>query len=211
MSTCPKCQQPVDSNAVECHSCGVILSKARRPSHAPSAPRVAQNTHASGKNVGIDGRQAVRPKLWKLLTRDYLCVLLVMFPLVFSGIAIATGVFGLSIARRGRAVGPEAGSFFAVLALVSVAVAAPLLVLRVRALLGFFQRAVQIEGSIKSVWLSGDKGRVEFSYHYEGSAMESGSAITKNRITKSFEEGQKVLLLVDPDNPKKVKIRGLFV
>ncbi len=41
--------------------------------------------------------------------------------------------------------------------------------------------------------------------------MESGSAITKNRITKSFEEGQKVLLLVDPDNPKKVKIRGLFV
>jgi hypothetical protein len=82
--------------------------------------------------------------------------------------------------------------------------------MRWRALQRLFTQGQPCEAQITSVWLSGDRGRVEFSYQFQGKLYQSGMALHRSARAEALEQGETVTLLVDPDQPQKAILPQLF-
>jgi hypothetical protein len=90
------------------------------------------------------------------------------------------------------------------------AVCAPLLLWRVSAYRQLLSFGRIVEATITSVWFDKDRGRVEFSYQFEGQQLATGNPVMKNKATKALRQGERVQLAIDPENPKRAVILHLY-
>jgi hypothetical protein len=74
-----------------------------------------------------------------------------------------------------------------------------------------FREGKSVLGRISSAYLIRDRGRVEYTYSYQGKFYRSGVSIHRNSRTKALKEGEGVLLVVDPRKPGRAFIRSLYL
>jgi len=74
-----------------------------------------------------------------------------------------------------------------------------------------FRHGKSVRGRISSAYLIRDRGRVEYTYSYQGKFYKSGVSIHRNSRTKALKEGEGVILVVDSRNPGRAFIRALYL
>jgi hypothetical protein len=150
------------------------------------------------------------PKTFRILTSDYLSLLLGLAPMVLWAMYIATA-FG--IVFRSRRSGTElAGQdpVFLALAAVVTLVCVPLLFIRLQRVKELFAKGTLLQGEITSVKFIKDRGRVEYKFPFGGLEIQTGAAVHKTAATTRLRPGQKVELVVDHQNPKRALIVDLY-
>jgi hypothetical protein len=74
-----------------------------------------------------------------------------------------------------------------------------------------FRDGKSVLGRVCSAYLIRDRGRVEYTYSYQGKFYKSGVSIHRNGRTKALKEGQPLTLVVDQRNPGRAFIRSLYM
>ncbi|MGE5597915.1 MAG: DUF3592 domain-containing protein [Bacteroidota bacterium] len=152
------------------------------------------------------------PSLTRIISTDYPAMLAVLFPVVAWGIYAALRIFGRLPDRHGRMVSSaEAGPFFFYVGLAALVIGVPLLVMRVRTLRGAFSRGIETEGLITNLYFHRDRGRVEYTYEYQGRTYKRRNAINRNNRTRKLVMGTKTVVVVDPDKPERAFIKALYL
>ncbi len=74
-----------------------------------------------------------------------------------------------------------------------------------------FREGKSVLGRVSSAYVIRDRGRVEYTYSYQGKFYKSGVSIHRNSRTKALKEGEGVILVVDQRNPGRAFIRSLYM
>jgi hypothetical protein len=151
-----------------------------------------------------ENRTTWRPTLVRILMMDYVAVL---------GIAIAVAAPAVLVLAYAGLLGEQTDEdimFWVVAAILGILVGTSIVALRVRSILDLFSRAVEVRGAIVRVWFTKDRGRVDYRYTFRGRDYSSGKAIMRNRRTAALESGRDIVVVVDPQNPRRSFIRDLY-
>lgn len=73
-----------------------------------------------------------------------------------------------------------------------------------------FKQAVVVPGSVISVSIAKDRGRLDYSYSYLDESFYSWCPVHKTARVLSFSCGQEIRVLIDPHAPKQSVIVELF-
>lgn len=85
-----------------------------------------------------------------------------------------------------------------------------LFMLRLRIINKLINHWTEVEAIVTNKWYSRDRGRIEYSYSYQGEAITSGWAIMKNKVNLQLQKGMEVTVLINPDKPKQSIILSVF-
>ena len=154
-----------------------------------------------------------KPSVFRIIQSDYVALLGVLVPLVSLIMYIAVAYFGYFPGFRGRdpIQGTEGAPLFLNLFIAGLVLGVPLAIWRIRSIQQLFSKSVEVVGQITQVSFHRDRGRVEYSYTYQSKAYTGGNAIMKTGQTQKLRSGDQVVLLVNPDDPKRALIRDLYV
>jgi len=144
--------------------------------------------------------QSRTPSLSRVISTDYPSFLSVLFPIVFWGFSIYFFFAGNNALR-----------LFLPLAIGVTVVGVPVLVQRYRTISSVFANGTQTKGIVTGLSFFRGRGRVEYSYTFQGEKQVSGNAINKNSRTRKLRVGEAVTVIVDPDNPKRAFIQEIYL
>ena len=68
----------------------------------------------------------------------------------------------------------------------------------------------EVQGVIVGKWYYRDRGRINYSYKYQGEMISSGWAIMRNKVNRQIEKDMKVTVLLNPNKPKQSIILSVF-
>lgn len=86
-----------------------------------------------------------------------------------------------------------------------------LIIWRIRLISSAFEFGWEVEGDIVGVNFFRDRGTVTYIYTIQGERYKTSNAIMKHRITRSLQQGQKVVIMANKDNPKVAFIRDIYI
>jgi len=144
--------------------------------------------------------QSQSPSLFRVISTDYPSFLSVLFPVVFGGF---TAYFFLT--------GNDASQLFLLLAIGVTVIGVPFLFQRYRTISSVFKDGMESKGVVTSIGFFRGRGRVVYSYTFQGEKQSSGNAINKNSRTRNLKVGQAVTVLVDRNDPKRAFIREIYL
>jgi hypothetical protein len=140
------------------------------------------------------------PSLFRVISTDYPSYLSVLFPIVFGGCTLYF-----------FATENDASRLFLFLATGVTVIGVPILIQRYRTISSVFANGIQTMGVVNSVGFFRGRGRVEYTYTFQGEKQTSSNAINRNSRTRNLRVGQSVKVLVDPDNPKRAFIQEIYM
>ena len=154
-----------------------------------------------------------KPSLVRIIQSDYLALLGILVPSVSLIMYVCVAYFGYFPGLRGRdpIQGTEGAPLFFYLFIIGFVIGLPLSIWRVRSIQKMFANSVEVTGQITDLSFFRDRGRVEYSYIYQGQNYSGGNAIMKTGKTLQLRPGSQILLLVNPNEPKRALIRDLYV
>ena len=149
----------------------------------------------------------------KIIQVDYTALLAALFPIVIWGLYIAISYLGFLPGLRGHDPIHDAqgAPTFFYMGIVALVICIPILIWRVRTIQGAFVNGVTVSGQITNIGFHRDRGRVQYSYTYEGQVYQAGNAIHKTKHTKALNSGDAITVIVDPTNPKTAYIQELYL
>jgi hypothetical protein len=154
-----------------------------------------------------------KPSLFRIITIDYSSFAIIFSPIIAWGLYGVISVFGIiPDFRWGRE--PLTGEDLPIMlsvATFATGLAIPLLVWRVRVVWSTFIMGVEVPGQVVKIFFFRDRGRVEYTYTYQGHTYRRGNAIMKTKRTKALELNSQVTLVVHPNKPERAVIRDLYV
>ena len=149
--------------------------------------------------------------LLRVAQTDYIAFLALGFPGVIWVIYIAVAYFGFFPDLRGREpLTGAAAPFFLRLGIITTLVGVPLFIWRVRSFQALFAQGAQVAGRITSISFFRDRGRIEYTYTWEGKTYKGYNAVMKTKRTQALEPGTEVILIVDKNHPQRALIRDLY-
>lgn len=153
------------------------------------------------------------PSIVRIIQSDFLALLGVLVPAVSLIMYICVAYFGYFPGLRGRdpIQGTEGAPIFLYMFIIGLVVGVPLSLWRIRSIQQMFAKSVEVVGQITNISFYRDRGRVEYSYTYQNQNYSGGNAIMKTGKTQQLRSGSQVVLLVNPDEPKRALIRDLYV
>jgi len=155
---------------------------------------------------------ALKPSVIRIIQSDYIAILAIVFPIAAWLLYIGTSYFGFVPGMRGRdALTASDASTFLYLSLAVTLVCVPMLFWRVRNIQTMFERGIETPGQVTDINFYRDRGRVEYSYVFEGQTYRGGNALHKSKRAKSLRRGDSVVVVVDSQNPKRAFIRDLYM
>ena len=155
---------------------------------------------------------SMQPSIFRIIQSDYTACLAVMASLVVWGMYIATEYFGFFPGLGGRnPLTGEDASFFLILGIITTLIFTPRLIWRIRSFQIIFSRGIEVSGHITNIRFNRDRGRVEYTYTYQGQTYQAGNGVFKTKRTKAIQQGDEVVLMVDRDNPKRAIIRDIYL
>jgi hypothetical protein len=154
-----------------------------------------------------------KPSIIRIVQSDYLAVLGILVPVVSFIMYVCIAYLGYFPGLRGRdpIQGTEGAPLFLYLFIIGLVVGIPLAIWRIRSIQQIFSKSVEVVGEITNISFYKDRGRVEYAYSYMGQDYSGGNAIMKTRKTQQLSTGNQIVLLVNPDEPKRALIRDLYV
>jgi hypothetical protein len=133
-----------------------------------------------------------------VLKRDYLTSLFLLSPLALWGAVFIRNVGGH----------PLGAYLIAAIAGTVVLIGAGLL--RLGTIMSVAESGEEVKASINQIIMRRNKGRIEFTYVYDGERYEASMAFRSRDPLKDVKRGTNVLALVDPSKPKRAIIPGVF-
>ena len=154
-----------------------------------------------------------KPSIIRIIQSDYLALIGVIVPVVSLIMYICVAYFGYFPGLRGRdpIQGTEGAPVFFYLFIIGLVLGLPLAFWRIRTIQQLFLKGVEVVGQITAISFYRDRGRVEYSYSHAGQAYSGGNAIMKTGRTQQLRSGNQIVLLVNPQEPKRALIRDLYV
>ena len=154
-----------------------------------------------------------RAPFGRILKNDYPSLLMLIFIGVIWALAIAGGVFGLLPKHRGGGTFEVDSTTMIILLLIAVVVTTIfgwLTLKRIGDIKRIISSGPEVNGCVQSISFIKDRGRVEYEYEYNGQSHHAGNAIWKNRETIKIQEGDEVVLIIDPEKPSRAFIASLY-
>lgn len=151
-----------------------------------------------------------RPTWWRIISTDYWALVGVIIPCIGLGLWIANAFFGFP-GKLGGAPLPPNHPFFLILATAGVIAGAIILTRRRSYFDNLFASGHRMQGTVTSIWFLKDRGRVEFTFDYQGQPRRAGSALHRTKRTSALRPQQSVTVLVDPAQPSKAIILDLYL
>jgi hypothetical protein len=154
-----------------------------------------------------------KPSIVRIIQSDFLALLGVLVPVVSLIMYICVAYFGYFPGLRGRdpIQGTEGAPLFLYMFIFGLLFGLPLAFWRIRSIQQMFAKSVEIVGQITTISFYKDRGRVEYAYTYQNQNYSGGNAIMKTGKTQQLTSGSQVVLLVNPDEPKRALIRDLYI
>jgi hypothetical protein len=154
-----------------------------------------------------------RPSHVQMLKNDYWSFLAIIFPPIFVIISLGILVFGFP-EKDGKELSVVETRFANVI-IVSVSlliaiVSTTFLYRRLKSIRRIFAAGEFVVGIVNFIDFDKDRGRIEYAYIYNQQDFQGGSAVMKNLKTKDFQLGDEVILMVDPNKPKRALIQDLY-
>jgi hypothetical protein len=147
------------------------------------------------------------PSLRQILWTDYPAfinaVLLVMVWIIYLAWVPAWRADGPIIA-------PKYAPYYLGLSVLVSLVSLSILIYRVLLLRKVLQDGDQVHGRISFIEMKRDRGQVEFVFIYKGEECRTRCGIHRTKQTLALKKGDRVILMVDPANPKRAFIRDLY-
>jgi hypothetical protein len=82
---------------------------------------------------------------------------------------------------------------------------------RINLINGIFNDGIETQAVINHVSFYRDRGRVSCTYTFRNEQYISTSAVMKTKVTRQYQVGQSLTVLVDQNKPKRTVIRDLFI
>lgn len=152
-----------------------------------------------------------KPSLIHIIQSDYLAQLGVLFPVITFGMWMIFVV--ITLWSKSGALPQQAlieTSIFIIMFIVSSLIGVPLVVWRIRYIQHMFLIGIPITGQITQVSFYRDRGKVEYSYSYQGQTYAGNNAVVITNQVKHLQAASPTMLLVHPDQPKRALIRDLY-
>ncbi|WP_319507635.1 DUF3592 domain-containing protein [uncultured Methanolobus sp.] len=150
--------------------------------------------------------------LGRIFSNDYYSDLSLSAILVSWAFYILARYFGYLPTREGAIIVTESHVHYELSMAATVTVLA--IIFLVKRLLFFrslYNRGVEITGVIDTVLDIDIRHRVEYKYQYQNVDYWRGNAIQRSTYRiNNFQKGDEVILLVDPQNPKRAVIKDLY-
>lgn len=154
-----------------------------------------------------------KPSILRIIQSDYLALIGILFPIIIFIMYAAVEYFGFFPGLRGR--DPIQGTSFAPILLYAgiagVLIGFPLAYWRIRIIQQMFSKGVEVAGQITGISFFRDRGSIAYSYTYQGQTYNGSNAIMKTGQTQKMRSGVPVMLLVNPEEPKRALIRDLYI
>lgn len=141
-----------------------------------------------------------RPSIFRVIFTDYASFLTVFFPVVFGAFS-----FYFFITEN------DALRIFLPLALGAALLGIPILLRRYGAISKVLADGMPVKGVITGIGFFRGRGRVTYSYTYEGQKRTSENAIYRNVRTRKLRVGQKVTVVVDREDPGRAFIQDIYL
>jgi hypothetical protein len=149
-----------------------------------------------------------RPSIRRIIWTDYPAFYASLVPVVSWIVLLA---WMPAWRDDGPIISESARPFFLSLAAIATIAGLAVLVWRLWLVFRVFGQGVQVRGKISSVELRRDHGWVEFFYIHEHQEYTSRIEVHRNAQTKGLKAGDRVILVVDRQNPKRAFIRDLYL
>ncbi len=133
-----------------------------------------------------------------VLKRDYLTTLFLLSPLALWAAVFIRNVGGHDI--RNYLIAAVAGTVL----LVGGGL------LRLGTIMSLAESGVEVTASINQIIMRRNKGRIEFTYVYNGEREEASMAFRSRDPLKDVQRGTNLTALVDPNNPRRAILPALF-
>src|SRR5688500_11843284 len=154
-----------------------------------------------------------KPSIIRIIQSDFVALIGLIVPLVSLIMYICVAYFGYFPGLRGRdpIQGTEGAPVFLYLFIIGLLVGLRFAFWRIRTIQQLFSKGIEVGGQIIAISFYRDRGRVEYSYSHAGQAYSGGNAIMKTSRTQQLRSGDQIVLLVNPDEPKRALIRDLYI
>lgn len=152
------------------------------------------------------------PSIFTIMWTDYPAFLAVLFAVMAWVIYIFLVGFGTPIDPENltpQVLQENQRLFYIALAVTLLAL--PVLVWRFMLIRKVIGSGKETKGKVESVFFYRDRGRVKYSYKHEGQSYSCNITLHRTRKTKAIKQGDQVILMVDPESPKRALIRDLYL
>lgn len=157
-------------------------------------------------------RTQTQPAILRIIQSDMIALIAAAVPLVALAMYIVIAYFGFFPGLRGRdPINADGAPLFLYSFIVALVVGVPLIIWRYRTIQEVFANGVEVEGQVTNLSFFRDRGRVDYTYVFQGQTFSGGNAIMKNSRTQALMLGRPVTLVVHKDNPKRALARDLYV
>jgi len=148
------------------------------------------------------------PSITRIIWTDYIAFLATIFPIVIWIVHLA---WVPDWRGEGPVIPPWMAPYILVLSLLVTLGGALTLAWRVWLIKTAFRNGSVASGRITAISLKRDRGRLEYTYSFEGKTYQSSVSIHRNAQTKELRAGEKIILLVDRKKPKRAFMRDLYI
>jgi hypothetical protein len=143
-----------------------------------------------------------RPSIFKIIIIDYAAFTAALFPVVLWGIYLL-----LLVMKEIRITDITYPIIAAGFTLLSILV----LIWRIRRISMIFEDGLEVTATIGNVFFFRDRGRVDYTFTYNGQKYITGNALHKVKQTSELKVGDTVSVLSVRNNPKRACIRDLYL
>lgn len=141
------------------------------------------------------------PSFFRMVTTDYFSAVVTIAPIVLWG------MYYFMPGQAGRAHDP----LLAYMALGATLVCGLVLLWRWRSIAAIFEDGTQVDGMLLQVNFQRERGRVTYTYMYQGEKYENNNTILKNKRTRLLYPRQEVTVIVSRDDPGRAFLMDLFL
>jgi hypothetical protein len=109
-----------------------------------------------------------------------------------------------------RFIKPDSTSTFLTPVLVATALGIVVFLWRYWTVVSLYNYGLETPATVHEIGFHRDRGRISYVYSFRGQKYVGGNRIMKTKRTKSYQMGDQVSILVDPNNPRRTLVRDLY-
>jgi hypothetical protein len=140
------------------------------------------------------------PSFFRVISTDYSSFLSFLFPVVFG---VFTVYFFIS--------GNESMRLFLFLAIGATILGVPYLIRRYGVITSVFRDGAQAQGEVMGIGFFRGRGSISYTYTFQGEKHKASNAVNRNSRTRGLSVGQKVMVMVDRNDPGRAFIRDIYL
>lgn len=113
--------------------------------------------------------------------------------------------------KDGPIIQPELAPYALAIALIFSFLCICIVFYRFHAIKSVFEKGIEVRGKITEIKMPRDRGKVNYSFFYNSKEFSSHAILHRNKQTLALKQGDRVTLVIDPEQPIHAFIRDLFI